>query len=104
MIKRDLSTLLLKRLAEFPAVVLLGPRQVGKTTLSLSVSKKMPSIYLDLESPTDLHKLSDPISYLKLHENKLIILDEVQRLPNLFQILRGLIDEGKRKNKNAEKI
>ncbi len=102
MIKRDLSKLLIKRLAEFPAVVLLGPRQVGKTTLALSVTKTLPSIYLDLESPEDLHKLSDPISYLRLHENKLVILDEVQRLPNLFQILRGLIDEGKRKKlKNA---
>ena len=90
--------MLIKRLAEFPAVVLLGPRQVGKTTLALSITKKLPSIYLDLESPSDLHKLSDPISYLRLHENKLVILDEVQRLPNLFQILRGLIDEGKRKN------
>ena len=98
MIKRDLTTMLIKRLAEFPAVVLLGPRQVGKTTLALSITKKLPSIYLDLESPSDLHKLSDPISYLRLHENKLVILDEVQRLPNLFQILRGLIDEGKRKN------
>lgn len=98
MIKRDLNQLLLKRLAEFPAVVLLGPRQVGKTTLALSVTKKLPSIYLDLESSEDLHKLSDPTSYLRLHENKLVILDEVQRLPDLFQILRGLIDEGRRKN------
>ncbi|HLD84720.1 MAG TPA: AAA family ATPase, partial [Coxiellaceae bacterium] len=67
--------MLIKRLAEFPAVVLLGPRQVGKTTLALSITKKLPSIYLDLESPSDLHKLSDPISYLRLHENKLVILD-----------------------------
>lgn len=97
MIKRDLTLILRSRLAEFPAVILLGPRQVGKTTLALSLVDRIPSVYLDLESPEDLQKLSDPISYLRLHEKKLVILDEVQRLPNLFQILRSLIDEGKRR-------
>jgi uncharacterized protein len=97
MIKRDLQPTLCECLAEFPAVALLGPRQVGKTTLATTVAKSMPSVYLDLESPEDLNKLSDPLTYLRLHEDKLVILDEVQRMPNMFQIIRGLIDEGKRR-------
>lgn len=97
MIIRDLNSILLNRLNNFPAVALLGPRQVGKTTLAIAASKTYPSIYLDLESPEDLQKLSDPMGYLRLNENKLVILDEIQRSPNLFQILRTLIDEGKRK-------
>ena len=97
MIKRDLQPTLCEYLAEFPAVALLGPRQVGKTTLAMTVAKSTPSVYLDLESPEDLNKLSDPLTYLRLHEDKLVILDEVQRMPNIFQILRGLIDDGKRR-------
>ncbi len=94
---RYLQHTLIQHLDEFPAVALLGPRQVGKTTLALAIAEAMPSIYLDLESPADLHKLTDPLSYLRLHEDKLVIIDEVQRMPELFQTLRGLIDEGRRK-------
>jgi predicted AAA+ superfamily ATPase len=64
---------------------LLGPRQVGKTTLALEIAKQRPSsIYLDLESDGDRAKLSDPQLYLAEHEDKLVILDEVHRVPNLF--------------------
>ncbi|PWQ99869.1 ATP-binding protein [Leucothrix pacifica] len=94
MISRKLTATVRKRLNQFPAVTLLGPRQVGKTTLAKSLGKETDSIYLDLENPEDLEKLSDAREYLLHHRGKLIILDEVQRLPNLFQILRGLIDEG----------
>lgn len=97
MIEREIFSKLLERLAAFPAVALLGPRQVGKTTLAMQVARQISSVYLDLESPEDLSKLTDPQSYLRLHENKLVILDEVQRIPHLFQVLRGLVDEGKRK-------
>lgn len=97
MIERKLQSILTGYLTEFPAVALLGPRQVGKTTLAMAVAGSMPSVYLDLESPDGLNKLSDPLNYLRLHEDKLVILDEVQRMPGLFQVLRGLIDEGKRK-------
>lgn len=97
MITRDLDKILADRLAYFPVVVLLGPRQVGKTTLAFSITKHRDAVYLDLESPEDLHKLSDPMSYLRLHEEKLVILDEIQRIPHLFQTLRSLIDEGRRK-------
>ena len=69
-----------------------GPRQVGKTTLALDVAESLPTIYLDLESAADRAKLTDPELYLADHEDKLVILDEVHRLPGLFQSLRGLID------------
>lgn len=101
MIKRELFNLLNERLSQFPAVALLGPRQVGKTTLADAISIGRDSIYLDLESPSDTAKLSEPELYLSAHEDKLVILDEVQRMPHLFQILRGLIDKGKKKGLSA---
>ncbi|MBT7408822.1 MAG: ATP-binding protein [Methylococcales bacterium] len=94
MISRIIKPLVLQYLAQFPAVTLLGPRQVGKTTLAKELGKNIESIYLDLENPQDLEKLEDPRGYLLKHREKLVILDEVQRLPGIFQILRGLIDEG----------
>ena len=97
MIKRLISKTILSRLAQFPAVALLGPRQAGKTTLSKWIGDNQPSLYLDLEKQSDRQKLSDPFLYLSQHEDKLIILDEVQRMPDLFQVLRSLIDEGRAK-------
>jgi predicted AAA+ superfamily ATPase len=98
MITRQLMPRLHECLAQFPAVALLGPRQAGKTTLAeMLAAQRQPSIYLDLESPADRAKLLDPEAYLAQHEDKLVILDEVQRLPDLFQPLRGLIDRGRRK-------
>ena len=94
MIERKITSQLLQYLAQFPAVTLLGPRQVGKTTLAKKLGAKTESIYLDLENPQDIKKLEDPQGYLLKHRGKLVILDEVQRLPNIFQVLRGLIDEG----------
>lgn len=96
MIPRRLQSALLTALDEIPAVALLGPRQVGKTTLALAVAATRPSIYLDLESDTDRAKLADPELYLAQHADKLVILDEVQRAPDLFRSLRGLIDAGRR--------
>ncbi|MDO8272678.1 MAG: ATP-binding protein [Gammaproteobacteria bacterium] len=78
-----------------PAVALLGARQVGKTTLARTIAKDINSIYLDLEAPEDLLKLSDPSSFLSLHADKLVILDEIQRRPDLFPVLRGLIDKNR---------
>ncbi len=83
------------------AVALLGPRQVGKTTLALSLAEKTPSLYLDLESRADRAKLSDPALFLERHEGRLVILDEVHRVPELFQTLRGLIDKGRRKGRRT---
>ena len=96
MIDRRIAARVVERLSESPAVALLGPRQVGKTTLALEIGETVPSIYLDLESEADRAKLSDPELYLSGHQDKLVILDEVHRLPELFQILRGLIDKGRR--------
>lgn len=78
-----------------PAVVLLGPRQVGKTTLAFQVAQT-DGIYLDLESPEDRNKLSNVEQYLRQRQDKLVVLDEVQRLPTLFEPLRGLIDQARR--------
>lgn len=96
MITRNLKNVVIARLSAFPSVALLGPRQVGKTTLALDIASNRPSIYLDLENPNDYAKLNDPILYLSGHADKLIIIDEVQRFPELFQSLRGIIDQNKR--------
>ncbi|MEZ4772651.1 MAG: ATP-binding protein [Bacteroidia bacterium] len=99
MIHRVLTHELIKALQNMPAVALLGPRQVGKTTLALEMAEahiKKPVSYLDLELDTDLSKLEDAEGYLRTFENKLLIIDEVQLKPDLFRILRGLIDIRKR--------
>lgn len=101
MIGRRLQAQLRNLLAEYPAVVLLGPRQVGKTTLALEIAEMMDSVYLDLESTADRAKLSDVELYLRDHEDRLVIFDEVHRVPDLFRSLRGLIDRGRRKGKRA---
>ena len=90
-IHRHLLAQLADELQHSPAVALLGPRQVGKTTLALEAAQTIPSIYLDLESDRDLGKLAQPELYLADHLDKLVILDEVHRLPGLFPLLRGLI-------------
>jgi len=97
MIKRRIFPALQKRLGEVPAVVLLGPRQAGKTTIALALGKKLGAIYLDLESEQDRAKLAEPELYLNEHLGKLVILDEIHRAPGLFPVLRGLIDRARRK-------
>lgn len=77
-------------------MALLGPRQVGKTTLALAVARQQPHVYLDLESERDRHKLAQAELYLQNHLDKLVILDEVHRAPGLFPMLRGLIDQARR--------
>ena len=99
MLPRRLGARLNHLLTHSPAVVLLGPRQVGKTTLALEIGEKRASVYLDLEDNTDRVKLSDPVRYFADHERDLVILDEVHRLPELFQCLRGVIDRGRRRGK-----
>lgn len=101
MIPRRLQPVLTAALAEMPAVALLGPRQAGKTTLALEVARSRPSIYLDLESATDRARLTEPELYLAQHADKLVILDEIQRTPQLFQSLRGLIDAGRRRGQGT---
>ena len=84
-----------------PAVALLGARQVGKTTLARAVARDRDSVYLDLEMPRDRLKLRDPESFLRLHGDKLIVLDEIQRSPDLFNVLRGVIDANRRAGRRS---
>lgn len=93
-------------LGEFPAVCILGPRQVGKTTLALDCADQLSPdcVYLDLEAPSDLAKLSEPELFLDAHADKLVILDEVQRVPGLFKVLRGAIDQRRRKGRRTRQF
>lgn len=97
MIERNLEKTLRERLESVPSIVLIGSRQVGKTTLARSIGAGRNAVYLDLESPADRAKLADAESYLNAHLDDLVILDEVHRIPDLFPILRGRIDEGRRR-------
>ena len=101
MISRLLQSKLSDAIAYSPAVALLGPRQVGKTTLALEVGKIYQALYLDLESEQDRAKLAQPELYLADHQDKLVILDEIHRAPNLFPVLRGLIDQARRNGRKA---
>ncbi len=101
MIKRSITHTLLQGIAQSPSVVLLGARQVGKTTLAKAIAADIESIYLDLEAPADILKLTDPESYLREQSDKLVILDEIQRTPDLFMVLRGLIDKNRRQGRKA---
>ena len=90
---------LLRLLQQFPAVGLLGPRQAGKTTLAFAQKALYPNaLYLDLELPSAQRQLDDPEAFLMAHAQQLVILDEVQRMPELFGILRGVIDQRRRMN------
>ncbi len=99
MITRTLEGKLIESLRNMPVVVILGPRQVGKTTLALDLAKTTlgkPIHYLDLELTSDLAKLDDAEGYLRRFENQLLVIDEVQRKPELFPVIRALVDLRKR--------
>ena len=93
MISRSLEATIIARLRQFPAVALIGPRQVGKTTLARRLAGGADSVYLDLEDPADVAKLGDAAGYLRTLRRRLVVIDEVQRAPGLFQLLRVLVDE-----------
>lgn len=95
MINRLLERDLLKTFRIFPALALLGPRQVGKTTLAKALVKalKKKSVYLDMENPDDRFLLQNPIPFFEQHQKDCIIIDEVQRIPELFPVLRSVIDK-----------
>ncbi len=99
MLTRHLAQRLAYLIDHYPAVCLVGPRQVGKTTLALDIAEQRPSVYLDLESASDRARLTDAEAYLADHENELVVLDEVHRVPELFQTLRGVIDRGRRRGR-----
>ncbi len=95
MIERLITPKILEDLAFFPVVGVVGPRQVGKTTLARSFTGKLarPTLYVDLELDTDLARLQDAETFLKLYPDHCVILDEIQRLPSLFALLRALVDQ-----------
>jgi predicted AAA+ superfamily ATPase len=104
MLERLITEYLQEEMALTPAVALVGTRQVGKTTLAKKIAEQTSSIYLDLESPADLVKLTDPTKFLRENSDKLIILDEIQRAPDLFMVLRGVIDNNRLVGKEGEQF
>ena len=101
MISRRSYQNVLKALGRQASVVLLGARQVGKTTLAIEIAEGLNAVYLDLESRADREKLGEPALYLGEYEDRLVILDEIHRVPELFQELRGLIDRSRRRGKRT---
>jgi uncharacterized protein len=101
MIRRLLTPYLADAIAHSPAVALLGPRQVGKTTLALEIGEARNALYLDLEAESDRARLAQPELYLADHQDRLVIIDEVHRAPGLFPVLRGLIDRARRAGRRA---
>lgn len=83
------------------AVAIVGPRQVGKTTLALKIAAEREALYLDLEDPDDRNRLASPVLFFEHCEDRLVVLDEIHRMPELFQTLRGIIDKGRRKGKGT---
>jgi len=97
-ITRKFETRILRDLKIFPCVAILGPRQCGKSTLVKNLEKILTNtVYLDLENPSDLQKLNDPLLYFDQNQNRLICLDEIQRRPDLFPALRSILDKNRRK-------
>jgi predicted AAA+ superfamily ATPase len=101
MIGRRILPMVQDALGRQAAVTLIGPRQAGKTTLAHEIGEATPSLYLDLEVREDREKLVDPALFLRKYESHLVILDEIHRVPELFQELRGLIDEGRRRGRRT---
>ncbi|MCB9470939.1 MAG: ATP-binding protein [Candidatus Obscuribacterales bacterium] len=101
MIERIKKDLIVEALARQAAVAIIGPRQVGKTTLALEIADGRESLYLDLESRADRAKLNEPELFLRNYEDQLVILDEIHRVPELFPEIRGIIDRGRRRGKKT---
>lgn len=101
MIERQVKKRVIEALEYQAAVALIGPRQAGKTTLALDIGEQRAALYLDLEDRTDREKLRDPSLFLERYESRLVILDEIHRVPGLFQDLRGIIDRGRRRGKRT---
>lgn len=96
MLNRSTLASLSEDLGQYPAVALLGPRQAGKTTIAHQLAHADRSVYLDMESELDRAKLASPELYLGERLDRLVVIDEVHRVPGLFPVLRGLIDRARR--------
>lgn len=101
MIERKVKSEILRSLGNQAAVAIIGPRQVGKTTIALEIADEMDAVYLDLELPSGQRHIRDPEQFLQHYEDRLVILDEVHHAPELFMTLRGLIDRGRRKGRRT---
>ena len=97
MIDRAAEPRIVRALTRRAAVAVVGPRQVGKTTLALDIAGARDALYLDLESAADRARLTDPRLFLEPLAERLVVLDEVHRVPGLFAELRGLVDRGRRR-------
>jgi predicted AAA+ superfamily ATPase len=97
-INRFLENTVLQSLADYPVTAVIGPRQCGKSTIARYLVNKIDreTLYLDLERPSDLHKLNEPEWFLSSQKDKLICIDEIQRKPEIFPLIRSLTDEWKR--------
>jgi uncharacterized protein len=106
MIDRRYLDIVEQRIAQFSSVALLGPRQVGKTTLAHTIAERRGSgaLYLDLERAQDRRQLDDPDAFLAAHTDKLIIMDEIQRVPEIFTSLRSAIDDRRRMGEKGGKF
>jgi uncharacterized protein len=92
--KRNIEPKIRKSISNFPVTAILGPRQCGKSTMAKQILKNYDnSLYLDLEKPSDLNKLDNPEWFFSSNKNSLICIDEIQRKPELFPVLRSLVDE-----------
>lgn len=99
MLDRQIASAVEEALSRQAAVALIGPRQVGKTTLALALGERRDALYLDLEDRDDRNRLSNPAMFFEAAEDRLVILDEIHRMPEIFETLRGVIDKGRRKGK-----
>ena len=106
MLAREAYDIVQKRLMQFDSIALIGPRQVGKTTLARQIAAQWRSgaKYLDLENPADRRLLDDPAAYLSSYADQLVVLDEIHRVPEIFQVLRGQIDERRRMGREEGKF
>ncbi|MBN1699974.1 MAG: ATP-binding protein [Spirochaetales bacterium] len=99
-VERAATKLITRKLANNPAAAIIGPRQCGKSTLARHILKEYTdALYLDLEKPSDVNKLRDPEAFFSVNKDKLVCLDEIQRRPDLFPLLRSILDE---RNRNGQ--
>jgi predicted AAA+ superfamily ATPase len=101
MIIRELQKSIQQSIKEFSITGILGSRQVGKTTLAKAIKECLAKrmIYIDLELPSDRDKLRDPELYLRQFPDDVVIIDEIQRMPELFPLMRALVDQGGKKGR-----
>src|SRR5437016_2065973 len=97
MIERRIARTLEKALSRSASVTLIGPRQVGKTTIAINIAESNNGLYLDLERSRDLQRIQDIDAFHSENRDRLIIMDEVQRLPDIFRDIRGIIDKERRR-------